>query len=242
MKISHIVPVDLLDLIEGRDFYMCLANIAIKSKEYLEFYKQQKQRGAFVLLDNGEAEGDQMSLDTIWKVAEQINPDEIILNDSLFNREETIRKSKQALDYYKSKGYEGQYMFVVQGETFEDWIRCYEEFDMSDITTIGVPKSVVSEWNDDDARLKCCEYLKDKNKQVHLLGCQKSINEIVKLKQFDFIRSNDTSLAYLFASCYRDINNGTRPKEAVMQFYNSKFDTTQVRMLERNIKYFDRCA
>lgn len=236
MKISHIVPVDLLDLIEGRDFYMCLANIAIKNKEYLEFYKQQKQRGAFVLLDNGEAEGDQMSLDTIWKVVEQINPNEIILNDSLFNREETIKKSKQALDYYKSKGYEGQYMFVVQGKTFEDWIKCYEEFDMTNISTIGIPKAVVK-WND-DTRLKCCEYLKDKNKQVHLLGCQNSIKELIKLRQYNFIRSNDTSLAFLLAKYYRD-SNETRPEEAVMEFYNSKFNVTQVRMLERNIQTFD---
>lgn len=243
MKVSHIVPTDLLDLIEGRDFYMCLANVAYKNKEYADFYKKQKENGAFILLDNGAAEANQMSLEIISQVIEYIHPNEVILNDSLCNKEETLIKSKQALDYYKSKNYDCQYMFVPQGKNFREWVECYQSFKMDDISTIGVSKFNTSFWKESDARYDCCLWLdkfsKHQNKQVHLLGCHENMKEVKYISQdFDFVRSNDTALAYIYAQNLLDINCGDRPKGNI-DFNKSNFNINQIRQLEKNIKTFD---
>src|SRR5690554_5454058 len=101
MQLSHIVPVKHLNLIDGRDFHMCLANIAHKNKTYLNFYKKQAEQGKFVLLDNGAAEGEQLSIEQVWAIAKQINPSEIVLHDELGDPAATIYKSLKSATHYK---------------------------------------------------------------------------------------------------------------------------------------------
>lgn len=237
-KISHIVSSDLLDMIDGRDFYMCLANIACKDENYRNFYKKQVEKGAFVLLDNGAAEHDQMTLDIMWSVIEQINPTEVILNDCLMDANATIQSSIKALEFYKQKGYKGQFMFVPQGRTFEDWCHCFDMMNLNDISTIGVSKFVTSGWNDSDARYKCCEYI-DERMPVHLLGCHENIYEVKTIsRDFNNIRSNDTAIAYIYAQKNQTVDSGNRP-EGEINFIKSDLDESQVRLLAKNIELFD---
>ena len=244
-KISHIVSSDLLDLIDGRDFYMCLANIASKDENYCNFYKKQVEKGAFVLLDNGAAEADQMTLEVMWSVIEKINPSEVILNDCLMDCDETIKRSIEALEFYESKGYKNQFLFVPQGSDLREWIRCYEI--MKDycltrnkhISTIGVSKFVTKGWNDSEARYSCCSYLNHDKPQVHLLGCHENINEVAKISnQFDFIRSNDTAISYIYALNNKLINEGNRPSGEI-NFIKSELSTEQIEILKNNMRLFD---
>lgn len=237
-KVSHIVSSDLLDLIDGRDFYMCLANIASKDEHYCEFYKKQVEKGAFVLLDNGAAEADQMTLDVMWSVIEKINPSEVILNDCLLDGEETIKRSLEALNFYKQKGYKGQYLFVPQGKNIREWIRCFEDMDKSEISTIGVSKFVTSGWKDSLARVKCCLYI-DGQYPVHLLGCHEMIGEVGYIAEgFENIRSNDTAIAYIYALANKDIYDGKRP-EGEINFIKSDLTSEQIELLKSNIQKFD---
>lgn len=239
IKISHIVSSDLLDMIEGRDFYMCLANIASKDEKYCEFYKKQVQNGKFVLLDNGAAEADQMTLDVMWSVIEKINPSEVILNDSLLNGEETIKKSLEALKFYEEKGYEGQYMFVPQGKNYEEWKECYKNMDLSKISTIGVSKFVTSGWNDSNARYKCCFYINE-TRSIHLLGCHENIDEVKRIsKNFWNVRSNDTAIAFIYAQANKKIREGNRP-EGEINFIESGFNEEQKQLLKTNMELFDQ--
>lgn len=239
-KISHIVSSDLLDLIDGRDFYMCLANIASKDENYCNFYKKKVEDGAFVLLDNGAAESDQMTLDIMWSVIEKINPSEVILNDCLLDGEETIKRSTEALNFYKEKGFKGQFLFVPQGKDLQEWINCYEKMDKTDISTIGVSKFVTSGWKDSNARYKCCEYLSEHGSPtVHLLGCHESITEVAQIAlAFNFIRSNDTAIAYIYALADQSITSGNRPKGEI-NFIKSDLNPSQVKLLKENICKFD---
>lgn len=237
-KISHIVSSDLLDLIDGRDFYMCLANIASKDQNYADFYKHQVEKGAFVLLDNGAAEADQMDLMTMWKVIQYINPTEVILSDSLLDCDETLRKSKQALDFYLERGYKGQFMFVPQGSNFAEWVLCYDLFDKSRISTIGVSKFVTSGWHDSEARKRCCRYI-DGAFPIHLLGCHENIQEVADVaNSCKNIRSNDTAIAYIYAQANQPINEGNRPSGEI-NFIKSDLTPDQLELLKQNIKTFD---
>jgi len=247
-KISHIVSSDLLDLIDGRDFYMCLANIASKDENYCNFYKKKVEDGAFVLLDNGAAEADQMTLEVMWSVIEKINPSEVILNDCLMDCEETVRRSIEAINFYKSRGYKGQYLFVPQGQNLREWIMCYELMkdycverlmDSKCISTIGVSKFVTKGWKDSEARYSCCSYLSYEKPQVHLLGCHENINEVAKIsKQFDFIRSNDTAISYIYALSNKKITDGDRPSGEI-NFIKSDLDEQQIEILKENMQTFD---
>lgn len=244
-KISHIVSSDLLDMIDGRDFYMCLANVASKDENYCNFYKKKVEDGAFVLLDNGAAEADQMTLDVMWSVIEKINPSEVILNDCLMSCEETLERSIEALKFYKQKGYKGQYLFVPQGSDLREWIRCYEYMKQycletnEHISTIGVSKFVTKGWNDSEARYSCCSYLNHDKPQVHLLGCHENINEVAKISnQFDFIRSNDTAIAYIYALSNKKITDGDRPSGEI-NFIKSDLDESQIELLKENMQQFD---
>ena len=238
MLLSPIVSTDLLNMIEGRDFYMCLANIAIKNKEYRDFYKAQRERGAFVLLDNGAAEKDQMNLEKMLQVIKEVNPNEVILNDCLMDRKETIKSSLDALEFYKKNKVKCQFMFVPQGKNLEDWKKCFNEMPKQDISTIGVSKFVTSGWEDRMARFKCCEYLNGQF-PVHLLGCHNSIFEVKYV--YDAcknIRSNDTAIAYIYAQKNEEIFLGDRP-EGEIDFIVSNFDEKQKAQLEKNIRQFD---
>lgn len=237
-EISHIVSSDLLDLIDGRKFYMCLANIASKDENYCNFYKKKVEEGAFVLLDNGAAEADQMTLDTMWSVIQKINPTEVILNDCLLDCDKTLKRSREALEFYKLKGFKGQYMFVPQGKDFVEWAMCYDRFDKSDISTIGVSKFNTSGWKDSEARMRCCDYI-DERQPVHLLGCHENIQEVAKIaKRFKNIRSNDTAIAYIYALASKSIGDGDRPKGEI-NFIKSDLTPDQVEILKQNIKQFD---
>lgn len=240
-KISHIVSSDLLDLIDNRDFYMCLANIACKDENYRNFYKKQVEKGAFVLLDNGAAEHDQMTLDVMWSVIEAINPTEVILNDCLMDGAETIRRSLEALEFYESKGYKGQYMFVPQGKNISDWVCCFELMPKQKISTIGVSKFVTSGWNDSVARYKCCRCIEDSKYilPVHLLGCHEHIGEVKEIvNRFPNIRSNDTAIAYIYALANKHIEDGNRP-EGEINFIKSDLDSERLEVLKQNINRFD---
>lgn len=238
IQISHIVSSDLLDLIEDRPFYMCLANIASKDENYCNFYKKKVEDGAFVLLDNGAAEADQMDLATMWSVIEKINPSEVILSDSLLNCDETLRKSKRALEYYRDRGYKGQFMFVPQGSDFKEWTLCYDTFDKSDISTIGVSKFVTSGWHQSEARDRCCSYI-DERHPVHLLGCHENINEVKQISEkYNNIRSNDTAIAYIYAQADKLITDGDRPSGEI-NFIKSDLNEKQVELLKTNMQLFD---
>lgn len=237
-KVSHIVSSDLLDIIDGREFYMCLANIAYKDENYKQFYKKQVEKGAFVLMDNGAAEGEQLDLTQMWEVISYVNPTEVILSDSLLNCDETLSKSAQAYHFYRKNGYKGQFMFVPQGKNFHEWTVCYDAFNKDDIATIGVSKFVTSGWHDSDARYDCCVYINEKY-PVHLLGCHENINEVKRIADsFNNIRSNDTAIAYIYALANQDILNGNRPSGEI-NFINSELNEKQVEILKNNIKEFD---
>lgn len=241
-EISHIVSSDLLDLIDGRKFYMCLCNVCIKNQTYKDFYKKQVEKGAFVLMDLGTAENDRMAPQTMLEMINYIHPTEIILSDVLLDCDETLRQSEKALQFYEDNKVNCQFMLAVQGKNFDEWKRCLESFKQIDkITTIGVSKFVTSGWNDDNARLKCCKLINElyPEKQIHLLGCHKNINEVAEIsKQCKNIRSNDTAFAQICAMNNQSILNGNRPS-GIMNFIESNFDTQQIEILKENINLYD---
>lgn len=239
-RISHIVSCDLLDKIDNRDFYMCLANIVIKDDTYKQFYIDRKNEGCFILLDNGAAEGEQLTREQMIEVINTINPDEVILNDILRDCDKTIKDSIQSAEYYRNNGYTGRFMFVVQGMSVQECIDCYNKMDKQYIDTIGIPKHINKTSNDKDARLKICKELDKYNKPIHLLGCAESMYEVKNvIDECENVRSCDTALAFIYSLNYEYIDTKHNRPLGKINFINSHFNHLQKFILSKNIEVFD---
>lgn len=83
MELCLITPayhLDCAELLSGR---FCLANVAVKDKVYLEFFKQASESGYEVVLDNGAFEGDLLEDAQFVEVAEEIKPKALVVPDLL---------------------------------------------------------------------------------------------------------------------------------------------------------------
>lgn len=230
-KIAHIVPVDSLATTSFNGYHMCLANVAVKSEKYKEFYRRMA-KDRFVLMDNGAAEGDQLHVDDLIKCYQDVQPSEVVLPDTLLNGKETIQKSKDALKMICSF-YDGAvpftFMAVPQGATLYEWKECAREMvQWPEVKTIGISKFLQMETGDRYVRELAAAILNDLFKQynrydmeVHLLGCSESPAVIDTIRRrFPFVRGCDSAYAYICTQAGVCIHADTIRPEGEIDFIN----------------------
>lgn len=208
-RVAHIVPVQQLQDTSENQYHMCLAHLA-DNAEYAQFFANMAEKGKFVLMDNGAAEGSQLQSDVLLKMYEKVNPTEIVLPDTLYEAGSTIQKTRNFLQLLSSEGLENQYrtMAVPQGHNLEEWEACARIFVRDTrINTIGVSKFLNVATRDRYVRVKACDILykliheyNRSDMEVHLLGCDEG-PLIVKMIQnnHSFVRGCDSAFAYLQA-------------------------------------------
>lgn len=230
-KFAHITPLHdtkYVSDVTTHGYQMCLANQVAKDGQYTEMYATLSKEGAYVLMDNGAAEGEQLGLDELWDAYGKVQPTEIVLRDVLFNGTATLAKHYEQLAYLEAKEAEGGPLFklmaVPQGKDFEEWAACADEILRTmPVNTIGVSK-FVTEWDGGDvmARAKCLKQLhllmvkhSRPDLEVHLLGCMEPPATIKAYqKAFPFVRGIDSVVAYNCAAALADPEDG-RPKRTV---------------------------
>lgn len=222
MYIAEIVPVSCLDMIKDNYYHMCLAQLVLKNNEYACFYQRMSEEGKYVIMDNGAAEGEELSEDDLIKAYKMINPSEIILPDTLMDKGKTLERSihfyeshrKEICDKYKI-------MVVPQGSDYSEWLRCASDFmDNIPVDTIGVPKWLGKK---SDLRLRACEWLNRFNVGVHLLGCNENPTLINSCRVANKkVRGCDSAFAYICAKAdFRNIDSRTfRPDDVAIDFLN----------------------
>jgi hypothetical protein len=119
-------------------------------------------------------------------------------------------------------------MAIPQGRTEDEWLDCYERLvRLEDIDVIGFSKLAVPEsfvGNHHDAgnctrgRIQCIDFLHEHKmtpdvfgKQMHLLGSDNAgVNELQYYydQDYKFIRSNDTSMPFVYGYTGNEINDG----------------------------------
>ena len=120
------------------------------------------------------------------------------------------------------------FMAIPQGRTGDEWLDCYEKLvTMDHVSTIGLSKLSVPEsfhgnhtdsGNCTKGRIKCIEFLVEHNmtpdkfgKYTHLLGSDNAgVNELKYYysMNYDWIRSNDTSMPFVYGYNNKTITNG----------------------------------
>lgn len=255
INVAYIIPTSYLSqtlspLDSSPKIHLLLAHQVLEDKNYVKFYSKRKTAGDYIILDNSAFEfGEAMSADLLKKAIQISDPDEFILPDVLFEKDKTIQRS---VDFIKAaRSSQIKYMGVAQGNTLDDWLSCYKYFSSDNsIYSIGLgavysPKTIFD--NNETANIVSGrEFLIKKlidhhmlnpNKPHHLLGLGDSGHlEIQKLKKYKWIRSCDSSAAYIQAKHGLQISRGKEYKKIKEKIdFSDKFDKEIMNLLAQNI-------
>lgn len=205
MYVATILPTRYLDLIEKDNYMLCLAQYVEQDGIYREFFRTKKK--GFLIIDNGVAEGERCSIESIAESAAWVGADEIILSDVVGNKDETLDDSFQSLEFYLSRFDNSvQYMAVPQGRNLVEWTECAKRFcEDYRIRTIGISKFLTNSCGP-YARLQALQSLLPfiNDRDIHLLGCWDnvfeplSINMWCKENQVTNLRGVDSGIAYSY--------------------------------------------
>lgn len=208
-RVAHIVPVSHLADTVDMQYHMCLAHL-VDNPEYKAHFAKMSAEGRFVLMDNGAAEGAQLSPPLLVDMYEEIGPTEIVLPDTLYEPGSTIQKSRNFMRVLDEAGLDGKYrlMAVPQGRSLREWEACARIFVKDTrINSIGISKFLNIATKDRTIRFAACMCLlrliveyKRHDLEVHLLGCDEG-PLVVKMihEKFPFVRGCDSAFAYLQA-------------------------------------------
>lgn len=234
-KLAHILPRDLLEMTVNNQYHMSLAHLVISDEKYRNFYKRMVACGRYVLMDNGAAEGAQLRNEELLKCWIALRPTELILPDTLCDKDDTLRKVGEAIPYFKSWGVDSYFMAVPQGKTLEEWCECARELiNLPEVHSLGISKFLTIQTGDPEVRYKAVEFLSRELKvqnrpdiEVHLLGCDAGASEPLRIFQhFDFVRGCDTALAYIYAAAGKKMIPGSKRPEGEMSFLENTLDST----------------
>ncbi len=191
-------------------YHMALAQYLISDAGYLKMYKMLRKcvNGAFIIVDNGAAEGDRQSFDMVVKVADEIEADEIVMPDMLRNGPDTVRMST---DPAAQRIVPPKKRFVVpQGRNLNEWTDCLTMLEREmDFRTIGVPKHLIS--SPCGSRNPYLDHLEmfgyPDRYDIHLLGLN-SLTELHDIVQsYPWIRGVDSGMPVAWAQAQMKLSS-----------------------------------
>lgn len=258
MKFFTIPPNSQLELMhEGTMGYFCLAQHYHSNKAYRKFFKEQKKKGAWILLDNGAGDHSLITEDILFECMKDLMPNEVVPPDILFDRDKTLFSLNSFIYKMRQENLlkEIEIFAVPQGKTKEDWLNCYEEMlNNSDVTTIGlsklgVPYAWLGEAKDDqnimEARHECVRELIDKNlihKPLHFLGgAYVQEFEYYKSLENELFRSTDSCFTILAAYYNMDISSPDYKRiKTPLEYFDFTLTTEQVQLAKNNISFMKK--
>ena len=125
MLVSHESPLALLEKSrEYNDYSYALVHLFEKYPEYYNFFKEEKERGRGVLLDNSLFElGEAFNSDEFAHWIDKLQPTEYVVPDVFSDGKKTADNFKNWV--YKYNHLKGKKIGVVQGKTLQEMVDCY---------------------------------------------------------------------------------------------------------------------
>ena len=245
IKICVITPISHLNTFAHLgEFDMVLSHLVLENggnNSYAQYYREQREKGRFILLDNSlfelELQGRGVGIDACLDAAEIIHPNEIIAEDILFDGEKTIESTKRFIQKMIDRGVFGKYqiMGVAQGKTKQEWWDCFERLLDLPIDTIGLSKLAVPVSYSGEkespgcvsmSRIMCVEDIAHRyrfdaetinGKRIHLLGGDNWLpREINQQKRYKWIRSNDSSAAVWYGRHNKVFNDEGKIRDIIL--------------------------
>ena len=148
MQVFITPPNSHLELSElGTNNFYCLGQIYVKNEEYRNYAKKAKEAGRFIILDSGVGDhGTPLSNRELFEVAKELQPNEVIPLDTLYNSPETIHNVIEMYSWLNDAGLTDKVKIFMcpQGDTYEEWLNCYD-WALKDnrVSTIGFSKKTI---------------------------------------------------------------------------------------------------
>lgn len=256
MKVCHIVPADYVEECnQNSSMHLLISQEVLKNKEYREEYLTKSWNGDFIIMDNGAFEyGNAAPLDDVIEAVEAVDATEMVLPDCYLDGEITIKRVGSALYTLRTKNYRHiGLMAVPQGKTQDEYMKCFSMLLSADeIDTIGFSYGAINkafegyELPPSLLRPTVISFVNQHfdlgsvNKEFHCLGIGGHPHEIEFLKKFEFIRSVDSSKAFVCAVRGIDVKE-TLPANYIIperpdDYFNIKVSEDVVKLALKNIE------
>lgn len=260
MIINHEVPKCLLSSSPKYNNYdFCLPHLLDQDEEYLQYYKDAKAKGRYIIMDNSLHElkdvnkGHGYNHDRLHYWLNEIKPDEFIVPDVWENLTKTLINAKEWINFKYPKNTIP--VAVVQAKSYKEAEYCYSGLKVYGYKKIAFSyganyyKNISKHPNLYMAKalgriLVISKLYKSKIikplDRIHLLGCSLP-QEFGWYKDMPFIESIDTSnpiMAAIDNIKYKPWGLDTKPKANM----NTHFDISpmefNVRLVYENVKMF----
>lgn len=249
MRFFVIPPLSHLELMEeGTAGYFVLAHLYAKDPRYRDFLKFEKQRSKFVLLDNGAAENSLVTEEVLIRVVKELNPDEVIAPDVLFDASQTMYNLQSFVEAMQRENLSSNILFCPQGRTKQEWIQCYKfGLNHPEVSTIGLSKIAVPwAWMGArgdkaimESRHECVDYLEENDlikKPIHLLGAGNP--DEFRYYKHPLIRSTDSCFAVWAGMNEIDWNKGNKSRiPTPHDYFQKNITVNQYSTVLSNIDY-----
>lgn len=237
---------------KSTDFDFVLTHLVKSSTVYRDFYREQSEKGRYVILDNSVFElGKPISPDELLFAAGEIKATTVIIPDFLKDSKKTLESVNVVIGDKRFDKY--QLAAVPQGDSFDDWISCYKVVSLMErVSTICIPfdihfkvpgcierNTLTRSWM--ERRIGLLKQIKDlglivQGKKYHLLGASDCV-EFRFAKKLGFVTSADTSSPVvhgMFGVLYRDYGlPGEKIKEKIN--FEAVLTKKQIKDIFKNI-------
>lgn len=258
MKTFITPPLNHLELTEKGDggLYI-IGQYYRKNTTYREYVWKAKEQCRFLILDNGVGdEGEVLTNEELFALTLEIEPNEVIPLDVLYDSCKTIENFNQFVEWLKeAREYnhllQTNLLGVPQGKDWKDWLFCYRYMLSSRYTScIGLSKKAIPYiMGIDDikqSRWKVYTYLSMKNlikKDLHFLG-QGDVTEFTRYRGRRHMRSTDSCYPILAAINGIDLSDTEHFKRipTPSDYFDLKIDDSCNELIDKNIAFLKQCC
>ena len=254
MKVSHEVPRCLLTAsTEFNDYDYCLPHLLDQDEEYLQYFKDARDKGRYVIMDNSLHElGEAYDYDRLRYWVHELKPNEFIVPDVWMKGAETAAQAKYWKQFVVPE--ETKKIAVIQGEDKNQAYLC-----ASLLQNLGYDKLCVSygaTWYNDFfphsnpdmgkalGRVRFVQGLLKieamKDVKLHLLGCSipQEFGWYDNNPQIESIDTSNPVMAALEGIEYGDIGLNYKPKANMNDHFNVKFKDIEYGSILYNVNKF----
>lgn len=166
MKIAHIIPFPWVGLYPKGNYRMVLAHWILQNPQYTKALRSPTTplagSDAYVFMDNGSFEGENLTPEQLTDAVQQIGADEVVLPDVIGNPRKTLTASWASLARIATK----RVMFVPQGGSTEEWSQCLKAW---------LHRWENSEWKNERALTIGITSLRPKDSKKPIVGSRPSL-------------------------------------------------------------------
>lgn len=269
MRAALIPPVPHLNEYGHGSFHLLLAHL-VKRGAYRAHYQRERHLNSYLVLDNSAHEmGAGESAEQLTEYMIQLNTQEVVVPDVLDDADATIEACLRAHEvWYERRSklmqkYDPALMYVPQGETEEDWVRCLRElvrihsytsrkFNIRSDFVLGISKDY-EKWEGGIENFIDSYVLPMQHKHlpisvkmpVHLLGWGRDLWTLNYLAQkYPWIRSTDSAKPFVYALADIRLQYGKTPEYPTRpeRYFGKKLTYNQQKMATHNVLLFLKAA